>query len=124
MLRYIFRIFRRKTEGVKEDWVDYMHRATRRIEHLTKELEMTSWVETHRRQKWSLAGKLARITDERWLRVILDWKPNGGVCRSRGHPSTRWTDQLESFAGSEWKGAAADADHWDLLEDAFVEHCG
>ena len=32
----------------------------------------------------------------------------GGCGRSRGHPSTRWTDQLVRFAGGDWKSIAMD----------------
>ena len=106
-----------------EHRIEYMHRATRRIEHLTNEFGIQSWVEIHRRQKWRLAGKLARTRDERWSQQILDWRPNDGIGRSRGHPSTRWTDQLESFAGGDWQNEAADEEHWKFLEDGFVEHC-
>ena len=124
MLRYIFRIYRRKTEGVQEDWVEYMHRATQRIKQLSDELGMMTWVEMHRREKWRLAGKLVRTTDDRWSRLVLDWQPYSGVGRTQGHPCTRWTDQLENFAGGDWKKHAEDEVSWSIYEDAFVQHCG
>ena len=38
--------------------------------------KMETWVHGHRRQKWRLAGSLARQTDDRWSKTVLDWTPN------------------------------------------------
>ena len=124
MLRFILRIFRCTVEGVEEEWVPYMHRARRKIERLSFELGVKDWVECHRRRKWQFAGKLARQTDNRWSHLLLDWQPNLGHGRSRGHPCTRWADPLESFVGGAWIDIAADYNRWDFLEEGFVTHDG
>ena len=122
MLRFVFRIFRKKVEGESEDWVDYLRRANSRIQKLSTELGAKEWVETQRCYKWRFAGELARQTDSRWSQLVLDWKPHWGQGRSRGHPTTRWSDQIEQFAGGDWMAIAADPDQWELAESGFVTH--
>ena len=116
MLRYVFRIHRR----CSEDWVEYMQRSARRIEIMTDELDSPDWVETLLRRKWRFAGRLATHVDNRWSKLILDWKPNHGIGRCRGHPCTRWVDPIESFAGGEWQSIATQLDRWEALEEGFV----
>lgn len=36
-------------------------------------------------RRWSFAGYVARLDDERWKRTLLQWKPYQGK-RSRGRP--------------------------------------
>ena len=122
MLRFVLRIFRKQVEGEDEDWVDYLRRANSSIQRLSREHGRKDWVETQRRYKWRLAGKLARHTDSRWSHLVLDWKPHWGHGQSRGHPTTRWSDQLDNFAGGDWMTIAADPDQWDLAESAFATH--
>ena len=124
MLRLVFRIYRYSFEGGVEEWCPYMHRAKLKIERLSSELGMQDWVESHKRRKWQFAGKLARQTDNRWSHLLLDWKPNLGHGRSRGHPCTRWADPLERFAGGAWMDVAADTSRWHGLENGFVTHDG
>ena len=107
--------------GSKEKMrIEYLRRAKLKIERLSAELGLTDWVETQRRRKWQFAGKLARLTDNRWSHLILDWKPNFGHGRSQGHPATRWSDQLEKFAGGSWMTIAENRERWDFYEDGFV----
>ena len=122
MLRYVFQIYRRNQDGEDEDWVDYLRRAKLRVNELSAHMEMEDWVDTHRRRKWQFAGKLARQTDNRWSQAVVNWKPNHGHGRLRGHPATRWIDQLENSAGGDWQQIALDAQHWDFLQEGFVTH--
>ncbi|KAI8427201.1 hypothetical protein MSG28_014804 [Choristoneura fumiferana] len=43
--------------------------------------------------KWQWAGHIARRTDNRWGRKVLEWRPRTGR-RSVGRPPTRWTDDI------------------------------
>ncbi|CAK1600115.1 unnamed protein product [Parnassius mnemosyne] len=43
--------------------------------------------------KWQWAGHIARRTDDRWGKKVLEWRPRTGG-RSVGRPSTRWSDDL------------------------------
>ncbi|KAI8429904.1 hypothetical protein MSG28_000382 [Choristoneura fumiferana] len=42
---------------------------------------------------WQWAGHIARRTDNRWGRKVLEWRPRTGR-RSVGRPPTRWTDDI------------------------------
>ena len=42
----------------------------------------------------------------------------------KGDPATRWSDQIENFAGGNWMNIAADPYQWDLAESAFATHDG
>ena len=122
MLRYVFRIYRRSQDEEDKDRVDYLRRAKLRINELSASMQVEDWVDIHRRRKWQFAGKLARQTDNRWSQAVVDWKPNLGHGGSRGHPATRWADQLENFAGGDWQHIALDTQYRDFLEDRFVTH--
>ena len=122
MLRYVLRIYRKCADGDDEDWHAYLSRAKAKINQISHDLGMQEWVNTHRRRKWQFAGRLARATDKRWSRTILDWSPYFGLGRGRGHPVTRWTDQLEKYAGGAWLDIAADEDLWTSSEEGFVTH--
>lgn len=46
-------------------------------------------------QKWSLAEHVARLTNERRTKKIIEWKPKQEAYRYRGRPPTRWTDDIK-----------------------------
>ena len=124
MLRYVFRIFRKKLgSDAEEEWVSFLQRAARTVELLSEKHKMQDWVETSLRRKWQLAGRLAVASDDRWSRLVLEWRPNIGYGRLPGRPATRWTDQLECFAGGDWQSVATDRQLWRLLQEAFVDYC-
>ena len=121
MLRYVFRIFRQKTsEAELENWVDFVKRAASRVDALAEEMGMESWIATSRRRKWKLAGQLVRKSDDRWSKLLLDWKPCDGHGRGRGRPRTRWSSSIETFAGGDWLRLAADESGWNDLEESYV----
>ena len=122
MLRYVFRLHRRKasSEDGYEDWVEYLKRTARSVETLADKHCLENWVRTHRRLKWRLAGKLARTSDGRWSKTILSWKPWEETGRARGRPKTRWTDMLEKHAGGNWQDIAQDEPLWRMLEEGLV----
>jgi hypothetical protein len=120
MLRYVFRIHRRRAGPDVETWVEYMQRSAKQVDELSAKLGMDTWTTIYRRRKWTFAGKTARRTDHRWSQRILEWKPNFGHGRSRGRPKTRWTDDLEAYAGGAWAEVALNTDLWTCLEDGFV----
>ena len=70
--------------------------------------------------KWRWAGHIARRTDDRWGRKVLEWWPRTGR-RSVGRPPTRWTDDLVKIAGSRWMQAARDRLKWRSLGEAYIQ---
>jgi len=120
MLRYVFRLHRRSANSDPEDWVHYLRRVASTVAEISEQHGMIEWVAEHRRRKWRFAGKLSRVTDGRWSSLILNWKPHEGHGRCAGRPCTRWTDQLEAFAGGDWMTMAADLETWQSAEDVFA----
>jgi len=117
MLRYVFRVHRRRDE----EWVDFAIRSAHTVDTIAAGENMSDWVSMQRRMKWRLAGKLANSQDGRWSRKVLDWRPGNHGLRFPGRPKTRWTDQIESFAGGDWMHLAADTEEWRIYEDVFCQ---
>ena len=57
---------------------------------------VTDMIKTARRMKWSWAGHISRLKDDRWTKRITTWKPYGRK-RLRGRPAKRWRDDLTRF---------------------------
>jgi hypothetical protein len=113
-----------------ESWIDWIRRVTFESEKHFVQIGGRDWVEEQRRRKWHWAGHVARRTDARWARLLIDWTPHG--CRSRGHPATRWSDVLTAFFRNSlqedteddaWKHQALDRDVWNMLEEQFLDYC-
>jgi hypothetical protein len=121
MLRYVFRIFRDHSSQTElESWVDYLKRAAFRVDILAERMGMEGWIATSRRRKWKFAGQLVRKTDDRWAKLLLNWKPYDGHGRGQGRPRTRWSDSIEDFVGGDWLRIAADECLWNDLEESYV----
>ena len=72
------------------------------------------------RLKWQWAGHIARRTDNRWGRKVLEWRPRIGK-RSVGRPPTRWTDDIVKVAGNRWMQMADCRSMWRSKGEAFVQ---
>lgn len=77
-------------------------------------------VETILKLKWNWAGHVARMTDNRWTKRLLEWRPRIEAKRSRGRPPTRWTDNLKRVADN-WMQTAHDRTQWNSFREAFVQ---
>lgn len=77
-------------------------------------------VETILRMKWNWAGHVARVTDGRWTKKILQWRPRVEAYRNRGRPPTRWSDDIRRLAGN-WMLMAQDRKEWQNMREAFVQ---
>ena len=123
MMRLVVRVGRRKLlDGSLEPWIDYVQRATHTAEDLFAKCGSIEWTEAHRRRKWNLAGRLARAADSRWGKKMLSWLPLHGKGRHVGRPKTRWSYDLEKFAGGNWAQEALDAVFWHSLADGFAKN--
>ena len=122
---------RRQTERdgseVLETYVDWIRRATRRVEEVMSQYGVPDWVEESRRRKFRWAGKVFRRTDGRWTTQVLK-SPSTGSRRS-GRPINRWSLTLDKFfdevseamgTNVDWKTIATDEDSWHAYEDQFV----
>lgn len=70
--------------------------------------------------KWNWAGHVARFTDGRWTRKILEWRPRQDAYRSRGRPPTRWSDDIKRLR-TNWISAAQERHGWNRLREAYVQ---
>ena len=64
--------------------------------------------------KWSWAGHIARRTDERWTKKIMNWRP----------PKTRperWNNGIERIAGANWQQVATNRSEWKRIGEAYVQ---
>ena len=72
-------------------------------------------------RKWTLAGYVALIQDNRWTSQATDWRPMDGS-RSRGRPSKRWRDEIDDFWRSvTWKRNAQNRLSWKGNAEAFIQ---
>ena len=118
-----------ESEMSVEPWTEWITRVTHTAELAAAKAGVRDWVVDQRRRKWQWAGHIARRSDGRWGRKVLDWCPHG--CRSRGRPVTRWTDALSEYfkvnldsdinPEDYWKPQALDREIWNMLEKDFVD---
>src|ERR1700744_4182091 len=48
--------------------------------------------------KWNWADHIARMTDDRWTKPIIQWRPP--TKRPMGRPPQRWTNDIKKTAGT------------------------
>ena len=113
---------------VLESYVEWIQRATRKVEDLMLLYDVPDWVEESCRRKYRWAGHVCRRTDGRWTTQVLKMQPIG--FRRSGRPITRWSYTLNKFFGEvsesvgeqrDWMSMAADRDEWKQFEEVFVQ---
>ena len=76
------------------------HRTNEWIRRKTKVRDIIHVIKA---RKWTWAGHIVRIQDNRWTSQVTDWIPMDGS-RPRGRPSKRWRDEIDDFWKSDtWK---------------------
>jgi hypothetical protein len=70
--------------------------------------------------KWQWVGHISRITDNRWGKRVLEWRPRLGRF-SVGRPQARWSDDLCRTAGRSWMRVAEDRPRWQEIGEANVQ---
>ena len=69
------------------------------------------------KMKWSWAGHIGRISDNRWTKKCTRWGPTGK--RRRGRPRLRWADDLVRYK-EKWPSLTDDRDEWRELAEGYV----
>jgi hypothetical protein len=95
-------------------------RDRRRNEWIRGVTRVTNIVQRVTELKWSWAGHVARMTDGRWTKIILQWRPWWGR-RSRGRPMMRWSDDIVACASFGWMRRAQTRERWRQLGEAYVQ---
>ncbi|CAK1604107.1 unnamed protein product [Parnassius mnemosyne] len=90
-----------------------------RNEDIRSRTRVTDIAQRISKLKWQWAGHIARRTDNRWGRKVLEWQPRH-MKRKRGRPCRRWEDDIKAIAGGIWTRTAKDREEWKRLEEAFA----
>ena len=77
-------------------------------------------VQVVKKQKWTWAGHVAKMKDNRWTKRKTGWCPHNDK-RSRKRPDTRWRDGIENFAGKTSQRIAQDRQLWEELGKAYFQ---
>ncbi|CAG4970592.1 unnamed protein product [Parnassius apollo] len=85
-----------------------------RNEYIRSKTRVTDIAQRISKLKWQWAGHIARRTDNRWGRKVLEWQPRTGR-HSVGKPPTRWSDDLVRYEGSGWMQVAQNRALWHYL---------
>ena len=67
---------------------------------------------TVRKMKWSWAGHINRLKDDRWTSRVTTWRPYDKKIR-QGRPAKRWRDDLDKYwSDTIWQRTAQDRVIW------------
>lgn len=89
-------------------------------EWIREQTKITEVMERAAELKWRWAGHVARRTDDRWTRLILEWRPRLGR-RSVGRPVTRWRDDIKERAGIQWMRKSNNRWQWHEMGKAYIQ---
>ena len=120
-----------------EQWVDWIRRSTRAALQEARKAKVRFWVEAHLRSKWSWAGHVLRMKDDRSARRGTTWRDSQWqTCEVRDIPASlrvrsplrtrwfRWEDELRRFAAKRfsmpWQDAATNREYWLSCCDEFA----
>ena len=82
---------------------------------------VTDVFEQVRRRKWTWAGHVSRIRDNRWTLRITTWKPYERK-RPRGRPARRWREELDDYwKGTIWQRIAQHRQMWKQHAEVFTQ---
>lgn len=87
-------------------------------EEIRNRTQIIDVIQKTKRTKWSWAGHISRIDDQRWTKLITKWKPPNEK-RSRGRPKKRWEDDLKNFDHN-WYNDAKSREIWAALGEAYA----
>ena len=90
-----------------------------RNEDLRRRTGVTDVVNQIGQLKWNWVRHVGRMSDGRWTKRFLEWRPRLDK-RSKGRPPTRWMDDLRRF-GVIWIQRAQDRKEWAEMEEAYVQ---
>ena len=76
---------------------------------------------TVRKMKWSWAGHINRLKDDRWTSRVTTWRPYDKKIR-QGRPAKRWRDDLDKYwSDTLWQRTAQDRVIWRQHAEAFAQ---
>lgn len=87
---------------------------------IRKETKITDVVKRIRSLKWSWAGHLCRMAENRWTKRIVEWIPLDAP-RKKGRPKMRWEDVFRRRCGTNWTTQTTNREEWRKLGEAYAE---
>ena len=76
---------------------------------------------TVRKMKWSWAGHINRLKDDRWTSRVTIWRPYDKK-RRQGRPAKRWRDDQDKYwSDTIWQRTAQDRVIWRRHAEAFAQ---
>ena len=88
------------------------------VRERTKVIDIISNV---RKMKWSWAGHINRLKDDRWTSRVTTWRPYDKK-RRLGRPAKRWRDNLDKYwSDTIWQWTAQDRVIWRRHGEAFAQ---
>ena len=74
--------------------------------------------------KWSYVGHIARRTDYRWTKAIMNWRPP--TTRPVSRPPERWTNGIKKYLedkqqNKNWQQAAMNRSEWKKFGEAYIQ---
>ena len=115
------------THELLEPWVDFIKRATHIAEATISKQNISQWTTTYLRRKWRWAQRLTTVPDNRWCRLITNWKPttteHRPVYRKQGCPRKRWPDDIDDYFGKIGTNNWYETDKaiWRQHEEKFIK---
>lgn len=79
----------------------------KRIRKLTKSKDIANKALS---LKWTFAGHVQRLNDERWTKKVINWNPP--YRRRRGRPKASWCDDFIQNATILWRRKALNRESW------------
>ena len=78
-------------------------------------------INTVRKMKWSWAGHINRLKDDRWTSRVTSWRPYDKK-RRQGRPAKRWRDDLDKYwSDTIWQRKAQDRVVWRQHAEVFAQ---
>ena len=74
-----------------------------------------------RKMKWSSAGHINRLKDDRRTLRVTTWRPRDKK-RRQGRPAKRWKDDLDKYWSDTIWQTAQDRLTWSRHAEAFAQH--
>ena len=86
-----------------------------------KRTKLIDVIYTVRKMKWSWAGHINRLKDDRWTSRVTAWSPYDRK-RRQGRPAKRWRDDLDKYwSDTIWQRTAQDRVIWRRYAEAFAQ---
>ena len=78
-------------------------------------------INTVRKMKWSWAGHINRLKDDRWTPRVTTWRPYDKK-RRQGRPAKRWRDNIDIYwSDTIWQRKAQDRVIWRRHAEVFAQ---